>query len=84
MVRASAATTFSSSPYFDDRGVHGHAKPITERIHVSNAHPHPSMNITVVKPHSRPIVSYYFPEGIGEYHYGVSTLPVVDLGDFFS
>jgi hypothetical protein len=23
------------------------------------------------KPHSRPIVSYYFPKGVGEHHYGV-------------
>ncbi|KAI0699663.1 hypothetical protein BC835DRAFT_1405048 [Cytidiella melzeri] len=46
--------TFSSSPYFDDRGPHGYATPITERIN----------------PHSRPIVSYYSPKGIGAQHYG--------------
>ncbi|KAI0355088.1 hypothetical protein OH77DRAFT_1480422 [Trametes cingulata] len=56
MVRSSQATsyTFSSSPYFDDRGPHGHAEPITERVN----------------PHSRPIVSYYFPKGVGAQHYG--------------
>ncbi|KAI0823909.1 histone deacetylase, partial [Trametes gibbosa] len=56
MVRSSQATsfTFSASPYFDDRGSHGHAEPITERVN----------------PHSRPIVSYYFPKGVGAQHYG--------------
>ncbi|KAJ3844980.1 hypothetical protein EV361DRAFT_49205 [Lentinula raphanica] len=46
--------TFSSSPYFNDRGSNGVAQPITERIH----------------PHSRPIVSYYSPKGVGAHHYG--------------
>ncbi|KAI6144011.1 hypothetical protein BKA82DRAFT_4179405 [Pisolithus tinctorius] len=55
MVRASQATTFSSSAYFDDRGPHGTAQPITERVN----------------PHSRPIVSYFFPKGVGEFHYGI-------------
>ncbi|KAG6918651.1 transcriptional activator that enhances pseudohyphal growth [Tephrocybe rancida] len=32
MVRTSQATTFSSLPYFFDRGAHGTAQPITERI----------------------------------------------------
>ncbi|KAI0737972.1 histone deacetylase, partial [Daedaleopsis nitida] len=56
MVRSSQATshTFSTSPYFDDRGPHGYAEPITERVN----------------PHSRPIVSYYFPKGVGAQHYG--------------
>lgn len=54
MVRSSQAYTFSSSPYFDERGPHGYAQPITERVN----------------PHSRPIVSYYFPKGVGEQHYG--------------
>jgi len=54
MVRASQSTTFSSSAYFDDRGPHGTAQPITERVN----------------PHSRPIVSYFFPKGVGEHHYG--------------
>ncbi|EIN07947.1 hypothetical protein PUNSTDRAFT_135464 [Punctularia strigosozonata HHB-11173 SS5] len=54
MVRASQSTTFSASAYFDDRGSNGVAQPITERIN----------------PHSRPIVSYYFPKGVGEHHYG--------------
>lgn len=35
MVRASQSTTFSSAPYFDDRGPYGEAQPITERVHVS-------------------------------------------------
>lgn len=34
MVRTSQATTFSSESYFDDRGVHGHAQPITEHVNV--------------------------------------------------
>ncbi|KAG2073481.1 hypothetical protein BDR04DRAFT_1010541 [Suillus decipiens] len=54
MVRTSQATTFSSSAYFDDRGPHGTAQPITEHVN----------------PHSRPIVSYFFPKGVGEHHYG--------------
>ncbi|TFK22672.1 hypothetical protein FA15DRAFT_695581 [Coprinopsis marcescibilis] len=56
MVRTSQSTTFtfSSSPYFFDRGTHGTAEPITERIN----------------PHSRPTVSYYFPRGVGAQHYG--------------
>ncbi|KAF7975024.1 hypothetical protein HWV62_10653 [Athelia sp. TMB] len=54
MVRSTQAFTFSSSPYFDDRAGHGIAQPITERVN----------------PHSRPIVSYYFPKGVGEHHYG--------------
>ena len=36
MVRSSQATTFSSSPYFFDRGAHGTAQPITERINVNH------------------------------------------------
>ncbi len=37
MVRSSQASsyTFSGSPYFDDRGSHGYAEPITERVNVS-------------------------------------------------
>ncbi|KAF8745001.1 hypothetical protein AX14_012008 [Amanita brunnescens Koide BX004] len=54
MVRSSQATTFSCSPYFFDRGQHGAAQPITERIN----------------PHSRPIVSYYYPKDVGAHHYG--------------
>ena len=34
MVRASQSTTFSSESYFDDRGVYGHAQPITEHVNV--------------------------------------------------
>lgn len=34
MVRASQATTFSSESYFDDRGAHGYAQPITEHVNV--------------------------------------------------
>ena len=30
-------------------------------------------NCLFEKPHSRPIVSYYFPKGVGEHHYGVYT-----------
>ncbi|EKM56074.1 uncharacterized protein PHACADRAFT_96102 [Phanerochaete carnosa HHB-10118-sp] len=51
--------TFSTTPYFDDRGPHGYATPITERVNVSTA-----------QPHSRPIVSYYSPKGVGAQHYG--------------
>ncbi|KAJ6497087.1 hypothetical protein C8R47DRAFT_331815 [Mycena vitilis] len=54
MVRGSQSTTFSSSPYFFDRGSHGTAQPITERVAA----------------HSRPIVSYYYPKGVGAHHYG--------------
>jgi len=38
MVRSSSSTTmtFSSSPYFYDRGPHGIAQPITERINVGS------------------------------------------------
>ncbi|KAF8835785.1 hypothetical protein BDN67DRAFT_1072265 [Paxillus ammoniavirescens] len=54
MVRTSQSTTISTSAYFDDRGPHGTAQPITEHVN----------------PHSRPIVSYFFPEGVGEHHYG--------------
>ncbi|TDL20230.1 histone deacetylase [Rickenella mellea] len=46
--------TFSDSKHFEDRRGKGYAQPITERI----------------KSHSRPIVSYYFPKGVGEHHYG--------------
>ncbi|KAF9262899.1 hypothetical protein L218DRAFT_928502 [Marasmius fiardii PR-910] len=54
MFNRNSTSTFSSSPYFFDRGSHGIAKPITERIH----------------PHSRPIVSYYFPKHVGSHHFG--------------
>ncbi|KAJ7932677.1 hypothetical protein B0H13DRAFT_2227482 [Mycena leptocephala] len=54
MVRSSQASTFSSSPYFFDRGSHGTAQPISERVAA----------------HSRPIVSYYYPKGVGAHHYG--------------
>ncbi|KAI9508824.1 hypothetical protein F5148DRAFT_838181 [Russula earlei] len=46
--------TFSASKFFADRGAEGTAQPLTERVN----------------PHSRPIVSYYFPKGVGEHHYG--------------
>ncbi|KAF8510330.1 hypothetical protein JB92DRAFT_3119114 [Gautieria morchelliformis] len=54
MVRASRSVTFSSKSHFLDPEAPGISQPITERIN----------------PHSRPIVSYYFPKGVGEYHYG--------------
>ncbi|KAL0576264.1 histone deacetylase [Marasmius crinis-equi] len=54
MFQQPISTTFSSSPYFFDRGPYGAAQPITERIH----------------PHSRPIVSYYYPKHVGSHHYG--------------
>ncbi|OJA15253.1 hypothetical protein AZE42_09113 [Rhizopogon vesiculosus] len=38
MVRASQATTFSTSAYFDDRGAHGTAQPITERVNGVGEH----------------------------------------------
>lgn len=65
--------TFSSSPYFNDRGQNGTAQPITERIHVCILHVYCLMLLIVTQPHSRPIVSYYFPKGVGAHHYGVST-----------
>ncbi|KAH9989751.1 hypothetical protein BJV77DRAFT_1015752 [Russula vinacea] len=46
--------TFSAAKFFADRGAEGVAQPLTERVN----------------PHSRPIVSYYFPKGVGEHHYG--------------
>ncbi|KAF8528159.1 hypothetical protein BU17DRAFT_38586 [Hysterangium stoloniferum] len=54
MVRASRSVTFSSSSHFLDPEAPGIAQSIEERIN----------------PHSRPVVSYYFPNGVGEYHYG--------------
>ncbi|KII89414.1 hypothetical protein PLICRDRAFT_698457 [Plicaturopsis crispa FD-325 SS-3] len=56
MVRSTQATTltFSASKFFNDRGPHGTAQPITERV----------------QPHSRPIVSYYMPKDVGAFHYG--------------
>lgn len=75
MVRTSQATTltFSSSPYFYDRGHHGTAQPITERINVRPVFEfyHAQIFSTLSQPHSRPIVSYYFPKGVGAQHYGV-------------
>jgi hypothetical protein len=74
MVRASQATTFSSESYFDDRGVYGYAQPITEHVNVREltSAQHDVSLISTAQPHSRPIVSYYFPEGVGGFHYGVS------------
>ncbi|KAN0141262.1 hypothetical protein V8E53_001018 [Lactarius tabidus] len=54
MVRKYETYTFSSAKFFADRGTEGVAQPLTERVN----------------PHSRPIVSYYFPKGVGEHHYG--------------
>ncbi|KAH9039419.1 hypothetical protein EDB84DRAFT_1650458 [Lactarius hengduanensis] len=54
MVRKYETYTFSSTKFFADRGTEGVAQPLTERVN----------------PHSRPIVSYYFPKGVGEHHYG--------------
>ncbi|TFY82234.1 hypothetical protein EWM64_g1786 [Hericium alpestre] len=54
MARKFETYTYSSTKYFADRGANGTAQPITERVN----------------PHSRPIVSYYFPKGVGEHHYG--------------
>ena len=75
MVRSSQATTFSSSPFFFDRGAHGTAQPITERINVRYQYLFKTKKVHlkdyVLQPHSRPIVSYYFPKGVGGQHYGV-------------
>ncbi|KAA1477719.1 hypothetical protein DENSPDRAFT_919227 [Dentipellis sp. KUC8613] len=60
MVRKFETYTFSSSRHFSDRGANGIAQPITERVN----------------PHSRPIVSYYFPKGVGEHHYGQERHPM--------
>ncbi|TRM63186.1 hypothetical protein BD626DRAFT_557650 [Schizophyllum amplum] len=54
MVRTYEKYTYSGSPYFPDRGAYGVAEPITERVN----------------PHSRRTVSYYFPKGVGSYHFG--------------
>lgn len=74
MVRSASAFTFSSSPYFDDRAGHGIAQPITERVNVGASWLYLSVvaDLCFKKPHSRPIVSYYFPKGVGEHHYGVN------------
>lgn len=54
-----------------DRGQHGTAQPITERINVSALRYKIGNTYISLQPHSRPIVSYYFPKGIGPQHYGV-------------
>jgi len=46
--------TFPSNSHLLDPEVPGIAQPIEERVN----------------PHSRPVVSYYFPKGVGEHHYG--------------
>ncbi|KIY65790.1 hypothetical protein CYLTODRAFT_424035 [Cylindrobasidium torrendii FP15055 ss-10] len=46
----------SAQPYFLDRGPIKTATPFTTAQRV--------------QPHSRPIVSYYFPKGVGAFHYG--------------
>jgi hypothetical protein len=75
MVRKYETYTFSSAKFFADRGTEGVAQPLTERVNVSALHVLrcPSLIVTprVVLAHSRPIVSYYFPKGVGEHHYGV-------------
>jgi hypothetical protein len=47
MVRTSQATTltFSTSPYFYDRGHHGTAQPITERINVRSLSVYTSLSL---------------------------------------
>ncbi|TFY72549.1 hypothetical protein EVG20_g482 [Dentipellis fragilis] len=60
MVRKFETYTFSSSRHFSDRGANGIAQPITEHVNA----------------HSRPIVSYYFPKGVGEHHYGQERHPM--------
>jgi hypothetical protein len=77
MVRSFQETTFSNSAYFDDRGEHGVAQPITERVNVcQNTPTTDNSDLMLLKPHSRPVVSYYFPKGVGEHHYGVGAEPV--------
>ena len=49
MVRTAQSTTFSASAYFDDRGPHGTAQPITEYVHVS---PRP-LSLSRAQPHRR-------------------------------
>ena len=58
MVRSSQATTFtfSSSPYFDDRGPHGYAEPITERVNVRYASRKP-----VCKTANTPLLASFAP-----------------------
>lgn len=73
MVRRSAATTFSyaATQHFDD-AAESWAQWSEERMNVCVMFFQSSLLIThVIQPHSRPIVSYFFPDGVGEYHYGV-------------
>ena len=66
------ATTFSSESYFNGRRVYGYAQPITEHVTVRG-----DLRLTryVSFLPCNPIhdlVSYYFPEGMGGFHNGVS------------
>lgn len=74
MTRKFETYTFSDSKFFADRGSkYGVAEPITERIHVCiplYAFVYDFNNLS--QPHSKPIVSYYAPKGVGEHHFGVS------------
>jgi hypothetical protein len=69
--------TFSAAKFFADRGAEGVAQPLTERVNVSTSDDQPVILTESSKPHSRPIVSYYFPKGVGEHHYGVIVVYVL-------
>jgi hypothetical protein len=72
MVRALQATTFSSRSYLNGHRVYGYAQPITEHVNVRG-------DLCLARYISFPLcspihdlVSYYFPEGMGGFHNGVS------------
>lgn len=74
MTRKFETYTFSSQKFFSDRDPKfGVAEPITERINVRGlAITLIGASLIVFQPHSKPIVSYYAPKGVGEHHFGVS------------
>lgn len=78
MVRTAQATTFTfaGTKHFDD-GPEAFAQWASDRINVRPSNSDKSGQYLLnrgYKSHSEPTVSYFFPKGVGEYHYGVGLI----------
>lgn len=64
MTRISDLDPLSGSPFFVDRRTYAQTEP----------------EDAVMRSHSNPVVAFYHPKGVGNYHYGVRTVIMDRLG----
>lgn len=74
MVRSTQSTTFAYASKDEDDQVLMDWQENRMRVSLDAVINQHLLKLIFDQPHSRPIVSYYFPKGVGDYHYGVRIL----------